>query len=274
MRKSAASLVPLRLALGVGLAIGSLAPALAAEGETPPLKEVDWSFQGVLGHYDNAQLRRGYRVYNQVCASCHGLRHLSYRNLGQIGFNEEQVKAFAAAKTKTAIDDAGDRVDVPREPNDRFAEPFANEQLAKAANNGAFPPDLSLMAKARPGGPEYIYSLLTGYVSEEECGKAFKTEQGQPVTPGPGQYCNAYFPGHILSMAPPITSDGQVEYPEDAPTPTVQQMARDVTAFLQWAAEPHMEERKRLGIKVILFLLLFTGLMYGIYRKVWAGVKH
>lgn len=263
------------IVLGAGLCAAAVSSALAAEGTSPPLKDGDWSFEGVFGTYDSAQLRRGFEVYQNVCSACHGLRHVYYRNLLQIGIPEARAKQIAAQKTKKVIDDTGDVVDKPRELSDRFASPFANDQAAKSANNGALPPDLSLIAKARIGGPSYTYSLLTGYVSNEECAKSYKDFEGKPLKPAQNQYCNAYFPGHILAMAPPLTSDGQVEYTgENAPKATVQQMAKDVTAFLMWAAEPKMEERKRLGIKVILFLLLLTGLLYGIYRKVWAGIKH
>ncbi len=261
--------------LGAGLCAAAATAALAAEGTSPPLKDGDWSFEGVFGTYDSAQLRRGFQVYQGVCSACHGLRQVSYRNLLQIGLSEAQAKQIAGEKTKKVIDDTGDVVDKPRGLADRFASPFPNDQAAKAANNGALPPDLSLITKARLGGPRYLYSLLIGYVSNEECTKAFKDFEGKPLKPADGQYCNAYFPGHILAMAPPITADGQVEYTgENAPKATVQQMAKDVSAFLMWAAEPKMEERKRLGIKVILFLLLLTGVLYGIYRKVWAGIKH
>jgi ubiquinol-cytochrome c reductase cytochrome c1 subunit len=263
------------LLLGAGLCAAAAAPTLAAEGTAPPLKSVDWSFQGVFGHYDRAQLRRGLDVYLGVCSACHSLRHLSYRNLAQIGVSTARIKALAAEKTKKVIDDSGDVVDKPRTPADAFASPFPNEQAAKAANSGAVPPDLSLIVKARKGGARYVYSLLTSFVSAAECAKRYTNFSGQPLKPTPTQHCNEYFPGHILAMAPPLTSAGQVDYTDKgSPKATVKQMAQDVAAFLTWAAEPKMEERKRLGIKVILFLLLFTGLMYGIYRKVWAGIEH
>ena len=143
-----------------------------------------------------------------------------------------------------------------------------------AANNGAAPPDLSLIVKARGGGADYIYSLMTGYLSEAACKKEFKDSQGKPLAPAEGQYCNTYMSGHIIAMAPPLTEDGQVEYEgKGAPPATVDQMAKDATAFLAWAAEPYMVERKRMGIKVMLFLLLFTGFMYAIYRQVKKDVK-
>jgi ubiquinol-cytochrome c reductase cytochrome c1 subunit len=263
------------LLLGAGLSVAAAGAALAAEGTSPPLKDGDWSFEGVFGRYDSAQLRRGLDVYLGVCSACHGLRLLSYRNLEQIGLSPARVKALAAQKTKKVIDDTGDVVDKPRGPTDRIPSPFPNEQAAKAANSGALPPDLSLIVKARKGGARYVYSLLTGYVSNEDCTKRYKDFSGKPLKPTATQHCNDYFPGHILAMPPPLTSDGQVDYTEKgAPKATVKQMALDVSAFLTWAAEPKMEERKRLGIKVVLFLLLFTGLMYGVYRKVWAGIKH
>jgi ubiquinol-cytochrome c reductase cytochrome c1 subunit len=270
MRKFARTLL-----LGAGLCAAAVAPALAAEDSVPPLKDGNWSFEGVFGRYDRAQLRRGFEVYQGVCSACHGLRLLYYRNLAEIGIGPNQIKAIAAQKTKKVVNDDGDVVDKPRGPTDKFAEPFPNEQAAKAANNGALPPDLSLIVKARKGGARYVYSLLTDFVSNAECAKRFKNFGGNPLKPAPGQYCNVYFPGHVLAMPPPLTTDGQVQYSaKNAPKATVDQMAKDVAAFLTWAAEPKMEERKRLGIKVVLFLLLFTALMYGIYRKVWSDVKH
>ena len=259
------------LAAGVSLAG---APAYAAGDGVAP-KEVGWTFNGVFGRYDYPQLRRGLQVYQEVCAACHGLRLVAYRDLVAIGLSEAEIRAIAGEKEVAGEpDEEGEPTTRPAEAKDRFVSPFPNVQAAMAANNGAAPPDLSLIVKARGGGADYIYSLMTGYVSEAACKKEFKDSQGKPLVPGEGQYCNTYMSGHIIAMAPPLTEDGQVEYEQKgAPPATVDQMAKDATAFLAWAAEPYMVERKRMGIKVMLFLLLFTGFMYAIYRQVKKDVK-
>lgn len=230
--------------------------AHAAEDARHPLDE-SWPQDGVFGTYDRAALQRGFQVYKEVCAACHSMNLLSYRNLTQIGLSEAEVKAVAANYTiMDGPNDAGEMFERPRLPSDKFNAPFANEAAARAANNGAYPKDLSLMVKARHGGEDYIYSLLMGY---------------EPAPNGEtrdGQYHNPYFSGGWIGMSPPIVSDGQVTY-ADGTEATTKQMARDVTQFLAWAAEPHMEERKQMGVKVILFLLVFAGIMYAAKRKVW-----
>lgn len=259
-------LAPVALAAGLAISAG---PANAA-GEGVPPKSVAWTFNGIFGKFDYPQLRRGLKVYQQVCAACHGLRLVAYRNLAAIGLSDAEIKTLAAEKeTAGEPDEDGEPTLRPALPKDKFVGPFRNAQAAKAANNGAEPPDLSLMVKARPDGANYVYSLLTGYISGEECKKRFKNSEGKPLAPADGQYCNIYMPGHIIAMAPPLLDEGQVEYTgEGAPKATIDQMAKDVTAFLTWAAEPYLVERKRMGIKVMLFLLLFTGFMYAIYRHV------
>lgn len=226
--------------------------------------EQQWTFDGPLGHYDRAAVQRGFQVYKQVCSACHGMHHLAYRNLMDIGLNELQVKAIAAEYTVTdGPNDEGDMFDRPGLPSDHFKSPFANEKQARANNGGAYPPDLSLIAKARHNGPNYIYSLLTGY--------------GEPpadVKLGPNMHYNPYFPGHQIAMSSPLVSDGQVAYPADGPQATVKQMAWDVTNFLMWAAEPKLEVRKQTGIKVIFFLIVFAGIMYAVKRKVWSDLEH
>lgn len=242
-----------------------------------------WSFAGPFGHYDRAQLQRGYQVYREVCASCHGLELLSFRNLAEPGGPEipvDQAKAIAAEARTTALDDSGQPIEKPAELKDRFPSPFANEKAAAASNNGKAPPDLSVMAKARSyergfplflldiftgrnqlNGPDYIYALLTGYENPP---------QGTEVPAGLSY--NKYFPGHFIAMPKPL-NDGQVQYQDGSPA-TVDQYSRDVTAFLMWAAEPKMEERKRIGFQVMVFLLFFATLLYLAKKKLWDDLKN
>lgn len=238
-----------------------LAPAVAeAAGDAPHPPHQDWSFSGPFGTYDQAALQRGFLVYRQVCAACHALKHLSYRDLEGIGYDDGQVKAIASEYTVTdGPDDEGEMFDRPARPSDKFKSPFLNDNQAKAANNGALPPDLSLITKARHGGADYVHAILTGY-----------EEAPSDVTLMTGQYYNTYMPGHVIAMAPPLM-EGQVAYEDGAPQ-TVDQYAKDVSHFLAWAADPYMEDRKRMGIKVILFLLVFAGIMYAVKRKIWADL--
>lgn len=266
--------------------LGFSAPAFAS-GETPVPPAQKWTFAGPFGTFDRAQLQRGFKVYREVCASCHGLTYVAFRNLAEEGgpeFSEVQVKALAAEyKIQDGPNDAGDMFERPGRPADRFPAPFPNENAAAAANGGKAPPDLSLMPKARTyergfpwfitdafrqyseNGADYLVALLTGY---EEAPAGFQVPAG-------GHY-NHYFPGHVVAMPKPL-SDGQVEYPKNeagqpqAPE-TVAQYAKDVTAFLTWTAEPHLEARKRLGFQVMLFLLVLSGLFYFTKKKVWAKV--
>ena len=278
----AALLVAVALGAGLGLA----GPALAA-GETPAPPQLKWSFQGPFGKYDRAQLQRGFQVYREVCQACHGLQRVAFRNLSEPGgpeFTPGQVQALAAEyKIKDGPNDTGEMFERPGRPADRFPWTFPNEQAAAAANGGKAPPDLSLMAKARTfergfpwfiwdalrqyseNGADYLVALLTGY-----------HEAPPDVQVPAGGFYNAYYPGHVIAMPPPL-SDDRVDYatgPDGKPVvpQTVEQYARDVTAFLAWAAEPHLEQRKRLGFAVILFLLGLTGLMYFTKKKVWADV--
>jgi ubiquinol-cytochrome c reductase cytochrome c1 subunit len=247
--------------LGIAGLVASLlggSAALAAEGVELPEKE--WSFNSLFGTYDRAAQQRGFMVYKDVCASCHGLRLVAYRNLMDIGFTEDEVKAIAAAYLVTdGPNDTGDMFERPATPADRFVSPFPNDNAARASNGGALPPDLSLMVKARVGGPDYVYGILTGYV-----------DPPADVVVREGLYYNAYFTGHEIAMPPPLFDDA-VEYPDGTPA-TVDQMAEDVTQFLAWAAEPNLEERHRMGVKVLLFLLVLTALAYAVKRKVWANV--
>jgi ubiquinol-cytochrome c reductase cytochrome c1 subunit len=239
-----------------GLALS--APAIAAEAPHPP--SVEWSFNGLFGTFDRGALRRGFQVYSEVCASCHSLNLLSYRNLAAIGFSEDQVKKIAAEVEVTdGPNDEGEMFERPGRPSDRFVSPFPNPQAARASNGGALPPDLSLMTKARKDGANYLHALLTGYADPPS-----DKEMAEDMS------YNPYFPGTQIAMAPPLSEDA-VEY-ADKTKASVTQLASDVTTFLAWAAEPEMEERKNMGVKVVLFLIVLTGLFYAIKRRVWADV--
>ena len=234
--------------------------AASAAGKAVEPPEQNWSFKGITGTYDRAELQRGFKVYKEVCSACHGMKLLSYRHLVDIGFSEDEVKAIAAQYTvMDGPNDDGEMFERPARPADRFKSPYANDKAARAANNGALPPDMSLIVKARSDGADYIFALLTGY----------KEAPADVVVPE-GMYWNEYYPGHLIAMAPPIMAD-QVTY-DDRTIPTLEQQARDVTAFLKWASEPHMEARKQMGVKVILFLIVFAGLLYAAKRKIWADV--
>ncbi|HEX6102045.1 MAG TPA: cytochrome c1 [Alphaproteobacteria bacterium] len=235
--------------------------ALAAESEIE-LPERHWSFDGLFGTFERDDVRRGYEVYRNVCAGCHGLTLIRYRELAALGYSEDEIKALAAEQTYTdGPNDQGEMFERPGLPSDAFKAPFPNEQAARVANNGAYPPDLSLLVEARAGGANHVYGVLIGY---EEPPADFPLKEGQ--------YYNKYFPGHVIAMPPPL-SDGAVTYPEGVEA-TVPQMAADVTSFLAWTAEPTLEARKRMGVKSVLFLIVFTGLLYAVKRKIWLGVKH
>lgn len=219
-----------------------------------------WSFEGLFGTYDRAALQRGFQVYNENCSACHSLRLLAYRNLAGIGFTEDQITKIAAEKdVRDGPNEEGEMFDRPGRASDRFVKPFPNANAARAANNGALPPDLSLMIKARKDGANYVYALMTGY-----------KEPPQGVTVPDGMSYNPYFAGSMIAMARPLVEDG-IEY-ADKTKATVAQMASDITTFLAWAAEPELEERKRMGVKVLLFLLVLTGLLYAVKRKIWSDV--
>jgi ubiquinol-cytochrome c reductase cytochrome c1 subunit len=239
--------------------------AQAGEGETHSheaahIEKQEWSFKGAFGTYDRASLQRGFEVYRQVCSACHSMDLLSYRNLTDLGYSEEQVKAIASdAMITDGPNDEGDMFDRPGRPSDHFKAPFANHKAAMYANNGAYPPDMSLLAKARHGGADYIYAILTGY-----------EEPPAGTTLMQGQHWNKAMPGHIIAMAQPI-SDGMVSY-EDGTEGTLHNYAHDVATFLTWAAEPHMEARKRMGTRAFIFLLVFAFIMYGVKKRVWRDV--
>lgn len=245
-----------------------------AETDALPPKKVNWPFNGPFGEFPIDGLQRGFLVYKQVCAACHGLDHLRYGNLAgkgrdieairtsNLGLTMEEVKAIAADYTTPDLDDEGQKIDRKALPGDYFQNPYPNEKAARAANNGAAPPDLSMVVKARPGGADYVYSLLTGY-----------QDAPKDVVVGEGRHYNPYFPGGKLSMPPPLLSEGQVTYP-DGTVATVDQMAKDVVTFLTWASEPSADERKKLGVKVMFYLFILTGVLYLTKRRIWQRIKH
>lgn len=244
----------------------------------------EWTFAGVMGHFDQAQLQRGYRVYKDVCAGCHGMKLMKYRNLAEAGgpgFTEGQVKTLAAEAEVEIIGDDGSPVARPGLPSDAFKSPFANDNAGRAANGGALPPDLSVIAKARnvhaetpwylapvqylkdivtgyqEGGPDYLHALLTGY-----------KEKPADFTVSEGLHYNTAFPGYQIAMPAPL-ADGQVEYTDGTPA-TVDQYARDVSAFLMWASEPNLEGRKHLGLRVLFFLLITAIIFWLAKRALWS----
>jgi ubiquinol-cytochrome c reductase cytochrome c1 subunit len=250
--------------LAAGLAVA--APAFAQEDDTPPLPHPGWSFNGPFGTYDRGALQRGFEVYTNVCSNCHSLNLVTYNDLGPngpgggLGYNEDQVKAIAAAKEVTdGPNDQGEMFQRPGRPADHFVPPFPNDQANRAAHNGALPPDLSLILKAREGGADYVYGILTGF-----------KDPPKGETMPENSYYDVYFPGHHIAMPPPL-SDDIVTY-SDGTKATVAQEAHDVVTFLAWAGEPTMEERKRTGAKVLIFLVVLTGILYAAKRKIWAEV--
>jgi ubiquinol-cytochrome c reductase cytochrome c1 subunit len=276
---------------GLGLATAVLilalaAPSSAAESEKPPRQS--WTFAGPLGQFDKAQLQRGFKIYREVCAACHSINRIAFRNLSQPGgpeFTEGQVKALAAEyEVPAEPDETGEIKPRKARPADHFPKVFANDNAARAANNGALPPDLSLIAKARgvspgfpgfifdmftqyqEGGPDYVRALMAeGYLNEA---KGEKVPEG--ITIPDGLYYNKYFPGHAIAMPPPL-SDGRVEFTDGTPA-TLDQYGRDVAAFLMWAAEPSLDARKETGLTAMLFLIVLSGLLYVTKKRVWAAI--
>jgi ubiquinol-cytochrome c reductase cytochrome c1 subunit len=246
------------------LSIAGAASASAAESVKIPAQK--WSTDGVTGHFDRAQLKRGWQIYKSVCAACHSAHQLYYRNLTDLGFSEADAKTIAAGDNVPAGPNEAGETHVDGQPilrpallSDKIAAPYANDNAARAANNGALPPDLSLMTKARKGGADYVHALLTGY---KEPPTGFQLQQGMNY--------NEYFAGHQIAMPAPLV-EGAVTY-EDGTNATIDQMAKDVAAFLTWSAEPELEERKRMGIKILAFLLVFTALLFALKRRIWADV--
>lgn len=225
-------------------------------------KEIEWSFDGVDGKFDRQSIQRGYKVYKEVCAACHAMKRVAFRNLADIGFTEAEIKTIAASyQVKDGPNDDGEMFERPGRPSDYFVSPFANEKAARSANNGAYPLDLSLIIKARHDGANYVYSLLTGF-----------QDPPADVHVGNGMNYNPYFPGGQIAMAAPLISEGQVQY-DDGTVATVDQMSRDVVNFLQWTAEPEMEHRKEMGIKVLGYLVILTIFFFIAKKRVWKRVK-
>ena len=219
-----------------------------------------WSFDGVFGKFDRSELQRGLQVYIEVCANCHSLEYVAYRNLSEIGYDETQIKAIASQyEIEDGPNSDGEMFTRKARPSDYFVKPYANDVEASVMNNGAFPPDLSLIYKARSGGADYIYALLTGY--EEEAGDHEVPEE---------LYYNPYFPGGAVSMPQPLYGD-DVEY-ADGTIASIEQEARDISAFLSWAAEPKLNMRKKLGVKVLLFLAVLSALLFASKRKIWREI--
>jgi ubiquinol-cytochrome c reductase cytochrome c1 subunit len=245
------------LALAIMISLAA-SPALAAGGHEP--EKHDWSFNGVLGSFDKPALRRGYQVYMEVCSFCHGVEFIAFRNLTEIGLTEDEAKAAAeAVQIEDGPDDNGLMFMRPGRLSDRMPSPFPNEAAARASNGGALPPDLSLITKARPFGPDYLFALLTGFEDPPE-----------GVEISPGMSYNPFFSGQQIAMFSPLYDDA-VFY-EDGTVATLEQMAEDITQFLMWTAEPKLEDRKRMGLGVMIFLVILTGMFIAVKRRVWADI--
>ncbi len=242
----------------LGLVFAGIGSVFASGGakEAP---DHEWQHTGVFGTFDRGELQRGFQVFQEVCASCHSLDFIAFRNLVDIGFDAEQIKAIAAEyEVEDGPDDEGEMFMRTAKASDYFPAPFANPQAARASNGGAFPPDLSVIIKARDNGLNYLYALLTGY--EEEPPEHFELAEGMSF--------NHYFAGNQIAMPEPLYEEA-VEY-ADGTEPTLEQLAHDVSVFLAWTAEPELEIRKKTGLKVLIFIAIFTALIYIIKRRVWA----
>ena len=239
------------------LAIFSFPQSLISAGSNVDLIEQNWPFHGVFGRFDKASLQRGFKVYREVCAGCHGIRHIAYRDLEDIGFTKDEIKSIASEyELLDGPNDEGEMFTRLAKLSDKFVSPYENVNAARVANNGAYPPDLSLITKARSGGADYLYSLLNGY---KEYPENFEASEGM--------YYNEYYPGNQIAMPAPIEDD-IVEY-DDGTEASQSQIARDVTSFLAWTAEPELETRKSLGVKTIFFLILISIMLLGVKRKIW-----
>lgn len=260
-------------------AIQNPAPATAEHEFRRHPEDIELASAGLFGKFDRQQVQRGFQVYKEVCSACHGLKYVAFRDLEHIGYSEAQVKAIASQwqiEQPSVNPDTGEAATRKNLPSDRFPSPYPNEVAARAANNNALPPDLSLITKAREDGPNYIHALLTGYRNQV----GYKNEHGQELlkefpdakTPT-GLYFNPVFPNLNIAMPPPITADGQVTY-SDGTRATRDQMAKDVAAFLTWSAEPNLEARHAAGFAALIFLLIFVYLTWGAYQNVWRNIKH
>ncbi|MBP9692313.1 MAG: cytochrome b N-terminal domain-containing protein [Alphaproteobacteria bacterium] len=241
--------------------LGSLSPLYGSDQPPPSLPQQVWSFQGPTGTFDRAELQHGFQIYKQVCSACHSLNQIRFRDLAALGYNTDEIKAIAAEYKIGTINDEGEPAERPALPTDKIPGPYKNENAARAANNGAFPPDLSLITKARVGGPDYIYALLTGY----------EATPPKDIQLGEGMHYNPFFPGGQIAMIPPL-SEGIVTY-SDGSQPNVNQMAKDVVAFLSWAAEPELEERKQMGYKIFIYFIIFTIMIYYLKRRIWGRIQ-
>ena len=229
--------------------------------DSPLLIKQNWPFEGIFGRFDYSSIQRGFQVYREVCAGCHGIRHIAYRNLEEIGFSKDEVKAIASEyELADGPNDEGEMYDRLAKPTDKFVGPYLNSKEARLANNGAYPPDLSLIVKARKGGADYLYHLLNGY---KEPPSNFELSDGM--------YYNTIYAGNQISMPAPIVDD-IVEYFDNTPA-TQDQIIRDITSFLVWTSEPELEERKSMGVKVLFFLVLITLMLLAVKRKVWKDVN-
>lgn len=246
--------------LGYATAFAFTITTALAEGDALPIPPQNWSFEGPTGTFKRDALQRGYQVFKEVCSACHGLKRISYENLMGIGLSRNAVKALAAEHDQPDLNDEGQPIQRKGILSDRIHSPYPNDRAARVSNNGALPPDLSLITKARADGPNYIYALLTGFCP---------APANMPMTDG--MHYNPYFPGQQIAMAPPFF-EGQVKF-ADGTKATVNQMAKDVVTFLAWAAEPELEHRKQMGVKVLFYLLILTFVLYLSKRKIWKGVK-
>lgn len=283
--KSSIRLTVLTVATIGVFALASPAARAGSSHEEEKPERQEWSYAGVFGRFDKAQLKRGFKVYKEVCSTCHSIKMLAFRNLGQPGgpeLSEKEVADLAASyKIKDGPNDSGEFFERPGRPSDRFPPPFANEQAARAAMSGAYPPDMSVLVKARGyhrGFPSFLFDGLPGFAYQEHGAdyivsllKGYRDAPADFKVPD-GQYYNIYMVGRRIGMPPPL-SDGAVTYDDGAPQ-TVDQYARDVTAFMAWVAEPSLESRKKIGLGVISFLIVFAGLLYFTKRKIWSNVAH
>jgi ubiquinol-cytochrome c reductase cytochrome c1 subunit len=255
MRRFLKPILP--VAVAATLLVSASGGAAAADADLAPIART-WPHDGIFGTFDRAAVQRGFQVYRATCQACHGVRYVAFRNLMDIGFSEAEATAIAAEyMVIDGPDDTGEMFERPARFADRFPPPYPNQAAARAAHGGAYPPDLSLITKARANGVNYMYSLMLGYHEPEE-------------EPPPGLYYNAYFPGGLIAMPQPLY-DGMVDY-HDGTEATLSQMSADLTQFLHWAAEPTLEARKQTGIKVMLFLIALSALLYATKRKIWADV--
>jgi ubiquinol-cytochrome c reductase cytochrome c1 subunit len=248
-----------KISRSILVAVWLIMPAFG-EGDTTPIPQQHWSFEGPTGTFKRDALQRGYQVFKEVCSACHGIKRISYENLMGIGLSKNAVKALAVEHDQPDLNDEGQPIQRKGIVSDKIHSPYLNDKAARASNNGALPPDLSLITKARADGHNYVYALITGF-----------REPPANMPMPEGMHYNPYFPGHQIAMAPPLF-EGQVKF-ADGTKATVDQMAKDVVTFLSWAAEPETEQRKQMGVKVLFYLFILTFVLYLSKRKIWKDVK-